>query len=45
MAEYMGKRIIEGAYDYKYVIGKRSDLKAGINEYLTSVGREDLIIS
>jgi hypothetical protein len=43
MAIYMAKRIIEGAYTYDYVISKRPDLKEGIDEYLISAGREDLI--
>lgn len=43
MAEYMAKRIIEEAYTYDYVVGKRPDLKPGIAEYLTSEGRTDLI--
>lgn len=43
MAEYMGQRIIDGAYTYEYVITKRPDLKAGIDAYLISQGREDLI--
>jgi hypothetical protein len=40
---YMAKRIVDGVYTYDYVISKRPDLKTGIDEYLTSVGREDLI--
>ena len=44
MAEYMAKRIIEGAYDYEYVTNKRPDLKIGMDEYLTSINREDLIV-
>lgn len=43
MAQYMGQRIIDGAYTYDYVIGKRPDLKAGIDAYLTEKGRTDLI--
>jgi hypothetical protein len=43
MADYMGQRIIDGAYSYEYVISKRSDLKEGIDTYLISQGREDLI--
>jgi hypothetical protein len=43
MAEYMGQRIIDGAYTYAYVISKRPDLKAGIDAYLISQGRQDLI--
>lgn len=43
MAEYMAKRILEEAYTYEYVIKKRADLKTGIDEYLTSIGRTDLI--
>jgi hypothetical protein len=43
MANYMGQRIIDGAYTYDYVIGKRPDLQAGIDAYLTEQGRPDLI--
>ncbi|MDF2892543.1 MAG: hypothetical protein K0R80_2910 [Clostridia bacterium] len=43
MAAYMGQRIIDGVYTYDYVIGKRPDLKEGIDTYLTDEGREDLI--
>lgn len=43
MAAYMGQRIIDGVYTYDYVISKRPDLKGGIDTYLTSQGREDLI--
>jgi hypothetical protein len=43
MAEYMGQRIIDGAYTYDYVISKRPDLKAGIDVYLEKQGRTDLI--
>lgn len=45
MAEYMGQRIIDGIYTYAYVISKRPDLKVGIDAYLTTKGREDLITS
>lgn len=43
MAEYIAQRIIDGAYTYDYVISKRSDLKVGIDAYLTKKGRADLI--
>lgn len=43
MAAYMGLRIVEGAYTYEYVIGKRPDLQDGIDTYLIDKGREDLI--
>jgi hypothetical protein len=43
MADYMGQRIIDGVYTYDYVISKRPDLKAGIDEYLTQQVRTDLI--
>ncbi|WP_243299144.1 hypothetical protein [Bacillus litorisediminis] len=45
MADYMGQRIIDGAYTYDYVISKRPDLKTGIDAYLTEKGRADLITS
>lgn len=43
MAIYMATRIIERVYTFSYVIGRRPDLKSGIEEYLKEVGREDLI--
>lgn len=43
MAAYLAQRIIDGAYTYDYVILKRPDLKEGIDTYLNSKGREDLI--
>ncbi|MEH7481478.1 hypothetical protein V7157_10475 [Neobacillus drentensis] len=43
MASYMGQRIIDGIYTYEYVISKRPDLKEGIDAYLISKGRQDLI--
>lgn len=43
MAAYMGQRIIDGAYKYDYVISKRPDLKEGIDAYLISKDREELI--
>lgn len=45
MADYMGQRIIDGVYTYDFVISKRPDLKEGIDAYLTSKGRQDLITS
>lgn len=43
----MAQRIIDGAFDsqggYAYVIGKRPDLKTGIDAYLTAQGHADLI--
>jgi hypothetical protein len=43
MAAYMGQRIIDGVYTYDYVISKRPDLKVGIDAYLLSKDRSDLI--
>lgn len=43
MAAYMAQRIIDGVYDYNYVISKRPDLKNGIDAYLIEKGRADLI--
>ena len=45
MADYMADRIMDGAYTYDYVISKRPDLKVGIDAYLISHGRPDLITS
>lgn len=44
MADYLGQRIIDGAYTYSYVISKRLDLKSGIESYLIVQGRQDLIV-
>ena len=43
MADYLGQRIIDGAYTYAYVTSKRPDLKSGIDAYLISKSKEDLI--
>jgi hypothetical protein len=43
MAAYMGQRIIDEVYTYEYVFSKRPDLQPGIDAYLISKGREDLI--
>ncbi len=39
-----GDLIISGYYEYSYVISRRPDLKGEIDEYLTSQGRDDLIV-
>lgn len=44
MAAYLAQRIIDGALDYTYVISKRPNLKAGIDDYLTEKGRTNLIV-
>ena len=44
MANYLGQRIIDGIYTYTYVIGKRPDLKDGIDAYLISKDHEYLIV-
>ncbi|CEG29785.1 hypothetical protein [Bacillus sp. B-jedd] len=43
MAAYLGQRIIDGALTYEYVVSKRPDLKEGIDVYLISNEKEDLI--
>jgi hypothetical protein len=43
MANYLAQRVIDGAYEYSYVISKRPDLKEGVDSYLISNGKEDLI--
>jgi hypothetical protein len=43
MTAYLGQRIIDGVYTYEYVIGKRPDLKEGIDAYLISEGQGELI--
>lgn len=44
MAAYMGQRIVDGVCAYTYVVGKRTDLKTGIDAYLIEKGRTDLIV-
>lgn len=48
MANYLGQRIIDGAFDhdggYSYVISKRPDLKEGIDAYLNYKGHSNLIV-
>lgn len=44
MADYMASRIIEGAYDYTYVVTKLPNLKAGIDAYLILKEKEELIV-
>jgi len=41
---FMAKRIISGSRSYTEVVTARPDLKAGIDAYLTEVGRQDLIV-
>jgi len=43
MAAYIAQRIIDGAYTYAFVVGRRPDLQAGIDAFLIEHGREDLI--
>jgi hypothetical protein len=47
MANFMAQMIIDnpvgGKYTYTYVVTKRPDLKTGVDEYLVSKNREDLI--
>lgn len=43
MAEYIAQRIIDGVYTYSHVIGKKPSLKAGIDAYLATQERQDLI--
>lgn len=45
MATLMAIRIIEGKNDYMDVVTKRPDLKDGIDAYLFSEGRHDLIVT
>lgn len=42
---FLGNRIIAGTSDYTTVVTKRPDLKAELDAYLTSQGREDLIVA
>jgi len=45
MSSYIGQMVINGTFTYAYVIGKRPDLQAGINTYLTAQGSATLITS
>lgn len=45
MDKYMAQRIIDGAQDYAFVISRRPDLKAGIDQYLNDKGYKYLIRS
>lgn len=42
--KYLAEKIIDGELEYSYVIGKRPDLKTGIDAYLTENGHGDLIV-
>lgn len=44
MAQYLAQQIIESNLDYLYVIGKKPNLKTGIDAYLIEKGREELIV-
>jgi len=43
MADYLGQRIIDGAFTYAYVISKKPTLKENIDTYLIEKDRQDLI--
>ena len=45
MAILLAIRIIEGKNDYIDVVTKRPDLKDGVDAYLFSAGRSDLIVN
>ena len=49
MADFMAQMIIDnpidGKYTYTYVTTRRTDLKVGIDAYLTLKNRTDLIVS
>ena len=44
MTAYIAQRIIDGLYSYDYVIDKRPDMKAEIDEYLAKQNRNKLNI-
>lgn len=44
MTAYIAQRIIDGVYSYDYVIDKRPDMKAEIDEYLAKQNRDKLTI-
>jgi len=44
IVRYLAEKIIAGELGYGFVIGKRPDLKAGIDEYLIENGYGELII-
>jgi hypothetical protein len=41
--KYLSTKIIAGELEYSFVIGKRPDLKSGIDAYLIENGHGDLI--
>lgn len=45
MANYYAQRIIDGALDYETVVTKKPQYKEGIDAYLISKDRQDLITS
>jgi hypothetical protein len=45
MSAYIGQLVIDNTFTYAYVIGKRPDLKVGIDAYLTANGSATLITS
>lgn len=44
IVRYLAEKIIAGELGYGFVVGKRPDLKAGIDAYLIENGHVDLII-
>lgn len=44
MAEYLARRIIDGALDYALVVSKKPQLKSEIDTCLIAAGRENLIV-
>lgn len=45
MAEYLAQRIIDGVFDYEYVISKKPAYKESIDIYLIDKGKENLIVN
>jgi hypothetical protein len=44
IVKYLAEKIISGELEYSFVIGKRPDLKVGIDAYLVENGHGDLIV-
>lgn len=44
MAAYLANQIILGTLEYSFVVTRKPELKADIDNYLTEKGRADLIV-
>jgi hypothetical protein len=44
MVEYMAQRIIDGSYNYQYIVGKKPLLNDNMDMYLSAQGMQNLVI-